>query len=83
VLSLHRANAYLCIPNFILNSLALKKKKRKLRTIGRIDKADFPELNLQNIEVKIDTGAYTSAIHCDYIEENPPKIWNFLPINTL
>lgn len=32
-------------------------------TIGRIDKADFPELNLRNINVKIDTGAFTSSIH--------------------
>ena len=34
------------------------------RNIGRIDKADFPLLNLFDIEVKIDTGAYTSSIHC-------------------
>lgn len=34
------------------------------RNIGRVDKADFPQLNLFDIEVKIDTGAYTSSIHC-------------------
>lgn len=34
------------------------------RKIGRTDKADFPLLQLQDIEVKIDTGAYTSTIHC-------------------
>ena len=39
--------------------------------IGRVDKIDFPELNLFDIDVKIDTGAYTSAIHCTKIvEEN-------------
>ncbi len=37
--------------------------------IGRRDKADFPELGLQNIDIKIDTGAYTSSIHCLNIEE--------------
>lgn len=37
--------------------------------IGRIDKADFPKINLKRIRVKIDTGAYTSAIHCWKIEE--------------
>ncbi|NJC28015.1 ATP-dependent zinc protease family protein [Neolewinella antarctica] len=37
-------------------------------TIGRTDKADFPELDLQDIDLKIDTGAYTSAIHCKDIE---------------
>lgn len=37
--------------------------------IGRFDKADFPDLNLNDIAIKIDTGAYTSSIHCDNIEE--------------
>tara|TARA_R110002050_G_scaffold94765_1_gene197090 strand:- start:79354 stop:79779 length:426 start_codon:yes stop_codon:yes gene_type:complete len=41
------------------------------KTIGRIDIVDFPGLGLFNIDVKIDTGAYTSAIHCSkIIEEN-------------
>lgn len=35
--------------------------------IGRRDKADFPELGLENIDIKIDTGAYTSSIHCHNI----------------
>jgi len=39
------------------------------RIIGRFDKADFPLLNLENIAIKIDTGAYTSSIHCDNIQE--------------
>lgn len=37
-------------------------------TIGRKDKVDFPELKLRNIDIKIDTGAYTSAIHCHKIK---------------
>ena len=41
------------------------KKKRK---IGRIDVADFPILNRYNIPIKIDTGAYTSSMHCPKIE---------------
>ncbi len=40
------------------------------RTIGRIDKADFPELGLYDIAVKIDTGAYTSSIHCQNVIED-------------
>lgn len=41
------------------------------KIIGRVDKVDFPKLNLYNVNVKIDTGAYTSTIHCnEYIEEN-------------
>ena len=39
------------------------------RMIGRFDKADFPDLHLNDIAIKIDTGAYTSSIHCDNIIE--------------
>ena len=38
-------------------------------TIGRVDKADFPELSLSEIDVKVDSGAYTSSIHCSNIKE--------------
>jgi hypothetical protein len=37
---------------------------RKKNIIGRKDKGDFPEFHLEDISIKIDTGAYTSAIHC-------------------
>jgi hypothetical protein len=33
-------------------------------TIGRREFIDFPDLGLTGIEAKIDTGAYTSSIHC-------------------
>jgi len=39
------------------------------QTIGRIDIVDFPKLKLEDIAIKIDTGAYTSSIHCKDIEE--------------
>lgn len=39
-----------------------------MRTIGRTDKVDFPEWGLTDIEAKIDSGAFTSAIHCEKIE---------------
>lgn len=43
--------------------------------IGRKDLADLPLFNLKNIPVKIDTGAYSSSIHCDVIDliEEPDK----------
>ncbi|WP_242156207.1 ATP-dependent zinc protease [Aestuariivivens sediminis] len=41
------------------------------KIIGRVDKVDFPKLGLYHIDVKMDTGAYTSAIHCsEIIKEN-------------
>lgn len=36
--------------------------------IGRRDIADFKDLGLAQVKIKIDTGAYTSSIHCDQIE---------------
>ncbi|MDA3879958.1 MAG: RimK/LysX family protein [Prolixibacteraceae bacterium] len=39
------------------------------KIIGRKEIAHFPEFGLKNIDVKIDTGAYTSSIHCHQIEE--------------
>jgi hypothetical protein len=41
---------------------------RKLITIGRREKISFPELKLFNIVAKVDTGAYTAALHCKEIE---------------
>lgn len=49
-------------------------------TIGREDKADFPEFHLEDIDIKIDSGAYTSSIHCANIkevEENGKKLLKF------
>jgi hypothetical protein len=37
--------------------------------IGRKDKANLPMFKLNNVPVKIDTGAYTSSIHCDKIDK--------------
>ncbi|MFC0603224.1 ATP-dependent zinc protease family protein [Winogradskyella pulchriflava] len=45
------------------------------KILGRIDKIDFPELKLKNVDVKIDTGAYTSAIHCSKIREENNKLY--------
>ncbi|NNC82114.1 MAG: peptidase [Flavobacteriales bacterium] len=40
----------------------MSKKK-----IGRFDRADFPELGLEGIKVKVDTGAYTSSLYASSI----------------
>lgn len=37
--------------------------------IGRKDIADFPQLELEGIVVKTDSGAYTSSFHCHQIEQ--------------
>ncbi len=37
-------------------------------TIGRKDKIDLPELGFSDIDAKVDTGAYGSALHCHHVE---------------
>ena len=39
------------------------------KIIGRRELVSFPLLALYDIEAKVDTGAFTSAIHCSDIEE--------------
>ncbi|MFZ6009463.1 MAG: ATP-dependent zinc protease [Bacteroidota bacterium] len=39
-----------------------------MKVLGRYDRVDLPELGLYNIHAKIDTGAYTSSLHCHQAE---------------
>jgi hypothetical protein len=52
-------------------------------TIGRSDRADFPELALSDIDVKIDSGAYTSTIHCSNITEITSQKESYLQFTLL
>lgn len=42
---------------------------KKLHTIGRVELVDLPEWGINSIEAKVDTGAFSSSIHCHNIEE--------------
>lgn len=46
----------------------MEEEKTKL-IIGRRETVDFPDLGLYGITAKIDTGAYTTALHCYEIRE--------------
>ena len=37
--------------------------------IGRKDKIDIPAFGLENVSVKIDSGAYSCSIHCESVQE--------------
>ncbi len=43
-------------------------KENDLQIIGRIERMDIPEWLLFGLEAKIDTGAFSSSIHCHRIE---------------
>lgn len=49
--------------------IARRPPRTKL-TIGRSDVADFPQLGLEGVPVKVDTGAYTSSIHCHHVVQH-------------
>lgn len=38
-----------------------------MKTIGRKEIASFPEFGMNELIIKVDTGAYTSSIHCSEI----------------
>lgn len=40
-----------------------------MKIIGRVESATFSTWNIQDLPIKIDTGAYTSSIHCKHIVE--------------
>ena len=40
----------------------------KHKVIGRRDRVDIPKWRISNLEAKVDTGAYGSAMHCHHIE---------------
>lgn len=42
--------------------------KRKKQTIGRYDIVDLPQMSLFGLSAKVDTGAFTSAIHFHHAE---------------
>lgn len=48
--------------------MAEKKKQQSLHVIGRLEKVDIPAWDLYELDAKIDTGAYTSSLHCHHIE---------------
>ncbi len=48
---------------FLLNSFA------ESIIIGKYDRVDLPQLKLENIKAKIDSGARTSSLHCSYIKQ--------------
>ena len=47
--------------------------KKEKQIIGRRELVDFPKLGLYGITAKIDTGAYTTALHCHDIHVKETK----------
>lgn len=57
------------------------KSSEKL-TIGRWVFIDLPMLDLDNVRAKVDTGAYRSSLHCEFIDEFERDGETYLAIQT-
>ncbi len=47
----------------------MKPKIREKQIIGRREIANLPEFGLDHVDVKVDSGAYTSSIHVSHCKE--------------
>jgi hypothetical protein len=47
------------------------------KIIGRIEQVNLPEWEFNNLDAKIDSGAFTSSLHCHHIDpfENNGEAW--------
>mmetsp|Transcript_15576 Transcript_15576/g.25282 ORF Transcript_15576/g.25282 Transcript_15576/m.25282 type:complete len:153 (+) Transcript_15576:129-587(+) len=58
-------------------------KKKDTQIIGRLEIVDLPTWNLEEIEAKIDTGAFSSSLHCHNIEEFEKEHQRWVKFNLL
>lgn len=54
-------------------------QKAEKKLIGRTDIVDFPDLGLTDVRAKVDTGAYTSSIHCYNVKIIKDQLVFYLP----
>jgi hypothetical protein len=62
----------------------MKKQREPKRVVGRRELVDFPDFQIWGVEAKVDTGAYTGAIHCSNIHiETQPDGKRYLHVQLL
>ncbi len=66
-----------------ISGIRMKVQTTNKKIIGRKDKVDFPRMRLYDVDAKIDTGAYTSAIHCHNVKVKDHNGDKFVTFNLL
>lgn len=54
------------------------------KTIGSFEKINFPEFGMKNVTAKVDTGAFTGALHCTKVHEKKEgdvRVLHFSPFD--
>lgn len=64
----------------------MKKETKERTVLGILESVAFPDLGIAEVLAKVDTGAYSGAIHCESIEEQidattGKKILKIVPID--
>lgn len=75
-----------CILQVVFHVVVTKKNSGmsgSKKIIGRVEHVDFPEWDIFGIDAKIDTGAYTSSLHCHHIEQFGSKDKKMVRFNLL
>jgi hypothetical protein len=58
----------------------MKAKTKEKQIIGRREVANLPEFGLDHVDVKVDSGAYTSSIHVTHCKEVPGENGSLLEV---
>lgn len=61
----------------------MEENRQSLKVIGRTELVDIPEWDLFELVAKIDTGAYTSSLHCHHIKPLEKKGKSFVRFKLL
>lgn len=68
---------YLFIALVLISTLWAEKT-----VIGKFERVSFNEFGLKNLRAKIDTGAKTSSLHCNFIKEIEGKKVSFILLDS-
>jgi len=70
------------INSYFMREMDLNLSKKAGKTIGRVENISFPELGVENIPARVDTGAKLSSLWASDIEQHPDGTLSFNLFNS-